>query len=45
MDVKDVQSQFGSKYDSGIKQAQDYTKTIPQEQLQPTSAPSADIGQ
>jgi RHS repeat-associated protein len=45
MDVNDVQSQFGSKYDTGIKQAQDYTKTIPQEQLQPPVAPSADVGQ
>ncbi|WP_016799222.1 RHS repeat-associated core domain-containing protein [Vibrio cyclitrophicus] len=28
MDINDVQSKFGSRYDSGIKQMQDYTDTL-----------------
>lgn len=28
MDIKDVQSKFGSKYDSAIQQMLDYTKTL-----------------
>ena len=35
MDVNDVQSKFGDKYNKGIQQAQDYTKTIPKEKTQP----------
>lgn len=44
MDVKDVRALFGSKYDPAIKQAQDYTETIPNEKLQPQVEPSADGG-
>lgn len=42
MDVEDLRSKFGSKYDTGIKQVQDYTKTIPSEKLKP--APSNATG-
>ena len=35
MDIDDVQSKFGNKYDKGIQQMKDYTKTIPKEKTQP----------
>jgi hypothetical protein len=40
MDVNDLQSKFGSKYNNGIKQAHEYTKTIPSEKLKPSSQPA-----
>jgi RHS repeat-associated protein len=45
MDVKDVQSKFGNKYDAAIKQAQDYTDTIPEEELQPEPTPQEDVNE
>lgn len=35
MDVKDIRSKFGNKYDEGIKQAEDYTRSLPPEKLLP----------
>ena len=35
MDIDDIRSKFGNKYDKGIKEMEDYTKSIPPEKLKP----------
>ena len=38
LDIEDVRSKFGEKYDVGIQQARDYTRTIPKEKTDPQSS-------